>query len=300
MTNTVFDFLDPKAISVISDYKLLARYIVDGYFSGHHRGPRHAISLDFNKHRDYYPGDPLKMIDWKLYSRTDRFFVKQFEEETNLEMWILIDTSHSMDFTSKSSPLSKLKYATCVAAALAYLAYCQKDSFGLIFFDDRPRKIIPPRSSRQHLDIVLKELQNVRAGNRSDFEQSAKQVAARIKKRGLVLLFTDFLTDPDIVERTLRYFLKQRSELAVFHILTFEELHFPFQRFSFFQDMETKDRVLLQPKLFQKEYVNQIHAYLKTMKRVCGNLKVVYQVQKTSTSFEHALRSFLECRNRIQ
>jgi len=292
-------YLDPKVISRISNYRLLAKFIIDGFFMGIHRGPRHAFSLEYSKHRDYYPGDPLKLVDWKLYGKSDRFFVKQYEEETNLAAWLVLDVSKSMSFQSKQTQITKLKYATYLAAAMSYMLYEQRDLTGLILFDDQLRKLINPSSTRGQFHIILRELANIQEGKESHFEDAAKLAASRIKKRGMILLFSDLLASPEKIEKTLKHYMHKGNELVVFHILTHEELQFPFKKFGYFQDLETDEKILLQPKFLKQEYVEQMQQYLDVVKKSCGKLRVSYQVMDTTTPFDRALMTFLTTRARM-
>lgn len=293
------NLLDPKSIALLANYRLIARLIIDGFFLGHHRGARHAFSLEYSKHREYYPGDSLKLVDWKLYGRTDRFFVKQFEEETNLEAWLVLDISKSMSYRGKETKVTKLEYASCLAAAFAYLLNDQRDLTGLILFDDRLRKIILPRSSRQQLTYILAELQKLKEGAQSSFDQAARLAASRIKKRGLIILFSDLLAKPDQIEKTLKHFLHKGNELVVFHTLSFEELKFPFKDFSVFEDLETKERILLAPQFLKDEYVGQMRQYLAQIKKIADKLKVTYQLLETTMPFDQALATFLRSREKM-
>lgn len=292
-------FLDPKTVSLVSNYRLLARLMIDGYFIGQHRGPRHAFSLEYSKHREYHPGDSLKLVDWKLYGKSDRYFVKQFEEETNLQAWLLMDISNSMTYQGSHTTVTKLNYACYLAGALAYLLLGQKDLAGMMLFDSQIRKVIPPSSASRQLNIILKELKNIKPGGPSKFEESAKLAASRIKKRGLIVLFSDLLATPEEVEKTLKQYLHKGNELIVFHILSQDELKFPFKRFGYFEDMETKERVLLQPDFFKEEYQKQVQSYLKAIKQSCMKLKISYQLLDTSTPFDRAIRTFLEMRTKM-
>ncbi len=292
-------FLDPKTVALLSDYRMLARLIVDGFFLGHHRGPRNAFSLEYNKHRDYYPGDPLKLVDWKLYGKTDRYFVRQYQEETNLQAWIVMDVSKSMGYAGTKTHVTKLRYASYLAAALSYLLFDQRDLVGMIQFDDKLRKVIHPASTRNQLNLILRELQGIQEGEASNFEDSAKFAASRIKKRGMILLFSDLLTKPEKIEKTLKMFLHKGNELMVFHILAPEELTFPFRKFGFFQDLETREKVLLHPEHLQHEYQLQMKHYLEKVKQTCGKMKVSYQMLETTTPYDRALSTFLELRAKM-
>ncbi len=292
-------FLDPRTISMLSDFRLLSRLIVDGFFLGHHRGPRNAFSLEYNKHRDYYPGDPLKLVDWKLYGKTDRYFVRQYEEETNLQAWLVMDISKSMAYQGEKGAVSKMQYASYLAAALAYLLLDQRDLVGLIQFDDKPRKVILPSSRKNQLNLILKELQGMQEGAVSQFEEAARFAASRIKKRGMVILFSDLLARPEQIEKTLKLFVCQGNDLLLFHVLTHEELRFPFRKFGFFQDLETRERVLLHPEYLHDEYTGHIKEYLEKVKQICSKLKVSYQMLETTAPYDKALAAFLKLRSRL-
>lgn len=298
-TEPLKNFLDPKTVSKITDFRLLVRLIVDGFFMGAHRGPKQAFSLEYSKHRDYYPGDPLKRVDWRLFGKTDRHFVKQYEEETNLEAWLVVDISKSMSYQGSRAALSKLRYAACLAGAIAHWLLGQKDLVGLILFDSRVRKIIPPSSTNRQLAILLKELCNLKEGEESQFEHATRHAASRIKRRGLIMLFSDLLTDPDQIEKTLRYFLHRGNELIVFHTLAHEELEFPFKRFGFFEDMETKQKILLQPEYLREEYCKQMKECLERIKKTCMRMKVHYEQIETTTPFDKALMRIVETRKRL-
>lgn len=284
---------------MVKDFKLIARLIIDGFFLGHHSGPRHAFSLEYSKHRDYYPGDPLKLVDWKLYGKTDRFFVKQYEEETNLQAWMVMDISKSMAYRGHRTAVSKLDYARFLAGAMTYLLLEQRDLVGMIQFDTKLRKIITPKSSKSQMNILLQELNKLEEGGESRFEESARLAGSHIKKRGLIVLFSDLLARPELVEKTLKYFLHKGNELIVFHILTYEEIAFPFRQLSQFEDMETKRRVLIQPEFLKKEYSRKMEEYLQTIKRSAEKLKVHYVLLETSTPFDQGLMEFLRTRSRM-
>jgi uncharacterized protein (DUF58 family) len=296
VTKEVKKFLDPKALSLISNYELIAKLIIDSFLIGRHRGPRHAFSLEYCNHREYYPGDPLKHVDWKYYGRTDRFFIKQYREETNLEAWLLVDVSGSMRYQGKRTEVSKLQYVKYLAAALTHLLLSQRDLVGSILFDNKLQRVIPPRSSYRQLLYIVQELTRVQGEGVSQFEDVAKLVASFIKKRSLIVLFSDLLSDPKRIKESLKHFLRKGNELVVFHVLTPEELEFSFRRFSFFEDLETHERVLLMPQLLKDEYRSHIQDYLKEIRKVCEGMNVNYQLIKTSEPFDLALAGFLKSR----
>lgn len=293
-------FLDPKNAALVRQYDLLARLIVDGYLAGHHRGPRNAFSLEYDKHRDYYPGDAPKSVDWKLYGKTDKLYVKQYEEETNLEAWIVIDISQSMLYSGKIGSITKQQYAFSLAAAFTYALLGQQDHVGLMLFDSRLRTVIAPSASRKQLIHLVQAFHDVPAGRPSDFAAAARLAAGRIHKRALVFLFTDLLTKPEIAEKTLKLFLRRGNDLMLFQILTEEEIRFPFKRFGFFEDMETKNRVLLQPELYHDEYVRKMKQYLESIRAVTQKLKIGYEMMSTITPYDQALKRFFERREKMQ
>ncbi len=292
-------FLDPKAVAFISNYPLVARLMVDGYFMGHHLGSRHAFSLEYSRHREYYPGDPLKLVDWKLFGKTDRFYVKQYEEETNLAAWLLMDISTSMGYQGSRTSMTKLRYATYLAAALSYLLLSQRDLVGMMLFDDRLRKVIKPSASSKQLHILLRELYRVKEGGLSGFGRAGKHAASRIKKRGLVILFSDLLAQPEEIEKTLKSFLYQHNEMIVFHVLSPDEMTFPFKRFGQFEDMETRQRILLQPDLFKDKYRREMNRYLAEIRSLCRKMRVDYQLLHTDTPYDLAIAAFLNTRMKM-
>jgi uncharacterized protein (DUF58 family) len=292
-------YLDPESVATLRDYHLLAQLIVDGFFLGMHSGPKPGYSLEYDKHRDYYPGDPLKLIDWKLFGKSDKYSIKQYEEETDLDAWLVVDSSSSMSYQGKRGKVSKFKYASYLAAAFAYLLLKQKDHVGLILFDHQLQKVLFPSAAYRQLGLILKELSQCREGQHSSFDKAASQAASRIKKRGLIVLFSDFLSTPEVIEKTLKKFLHRGSEILVFHVLTHEELHFPFKHLSVFQDMETGNRILLQPAFLQAEYIVRMKQYLEEVKKICHRYRISYQLLETWNSFDVALREFLAKRARM-
>lgn len=292
--------LEPRTLALMSNYALLARLVVDGFFLGMHKGPKQAYALEYSRHRPYDTGDPLKRIDWKLYAKTDNLYVKQFEEETNMETWLVMDASLSMNYCGKKSPVSKWQYASYVGAALAHLLTEQHDAVGLMLFDGGLKKTIPPRVSRLQLQQILKEFHTHEARQEGTaFEKTAAVAAAQMKRRGLVLYFSDFLGDPAEVERAFKILLAGGHELMVFHILTPDELDFPFDRLSYFEDMETNERILMDPASFRRDYEKALEEYLERMRRITSRLQLTYQRISTADSLEQSLRTFLSVRERV-
>ena len=197
-------YLDPESIAKLDNMSLRARLVVEGYLLGQHKSPYHGFSVEFAEHRAYGHGDEIRYIDWKLYGKTDRYYIKRFEEETNLRSHILIDTSQSMKFKSKN--ITKLDYASYLAAALTHLMLTQKDGIGLILFDEKIKKFIPPRASKTHAKIIMETLDTIKCGNDTKIKNTLNYMAERIKKRGLVILISDLMDNPDEVLMGLNHF----------------------------------------------------------------------------------------------
>ena len=224
--------LSPEIISRLNNLSLKARYIVEGFMVGLHKSPYHGFSVEFSEHRAYGAGDEIRHIDWKLWGKTDRYFVKQYEEETNLHSYIILDTSRSMEY--KSGNVSKLEYGNYLAAALSYLMINQQDGVGLVLFDNKIQKFLPPRSKPSQINAILTHLDNVGPGEDTDVGIVLHEMAERIKKRGLVILISDLLDDPDTIISGLKHFRHNKQEMIVFHIMDRKELKFNFSDLPWF------------------------------------------------------------------
>ncbi|MBN1561396.1 DUF58 domain-containing protein, partial [candidate division KSB1 bacterium] len=210
-------YLQPQTASKLANLNLVARLVVEGFITGLHKSPYHGFSVEFAEHRQYMPGDEIKHIDWKVYAKTDRHFIKQFEEETNLKSYMLLDSSASMGYTSHA--LSKLEYSSYLVAALSYLMLKQRDSVGLVTFDEKIRTFMPPRSVKSYLTLILKELHKTTSHERTNVAATLHQMAERIHRRGLIILFSDLLDNPQKVMSGLKHFRHKKHEVIVFHIL---------------------------------------------------------------------------------
>ena len=229
--------LTPDIISRLNNLSLKARFVVEGFIVGLHKSPYHGFSVEFSEHRAYGAGDEIRHVDWKLWGKTDRFFIKQFEEETNLKSYLLVDQSLSMTYKSKN--ITKLEYAQILAASLGYLMLKQQDAVGLTLFDDRIRVNIPARSKRSHLNIILSKMQNINAGPETTIAPVLHKTAEAIKKRGLIILISDLFDDPDKVLSGLQHFRYKGHEVIVFHVLDPQELTLDFTQRTRFRDMES-------------------------------------------------------------
>jgi uncharacterized protein (DUF58 family) len=289
--------LDPKIISKISSLDLRARYIVEGFLIGLHRSPYHGFSVEFSEHRQYMPGDEISKIDWKVYGKTDRFYIKQYEEETNLKSYILIDCSKSMDYSSNG--VSKFQYAITLASAFAYLLFDQKDAVGLVLYSDEIKKIIEPKTSKTNLIEILKSLVNSTPQGRTETSQCLSEVAEKIKKRGLIVVISDFLDVPEKVESALKKFRFKQNEVITFQILDPREVRFDFSKDAIFKDVESEEELLTQPYQIRKSYQDLMNQFLSTLKKNLLNHQIDHNLILTTETFDKALLSFLKKRKSL-
>lgn len=286
--------LDPKIISKISRLDLRARYIVEGFLIGLHRSPYHGFSVEFSEHRQYMPGDEISRIDWKVYGKTDRFYIKQYEEETNLKSYILIDCSKSMNY--KSNGITKFQYAISLGAAIAYLLFDQKDAVGLVLYSDEIKKIIEPRTSKTNLIEIYKSLVNSSPEGKTETSQCLSEVAEKIKKRGLIVVISDFFDEPEKVESALKKFRFKQNEVITFQILDKQEINFAFTKDAIFKDLESQEEILTQPFQIRNSYNQLISQFLSSLKKNLLNHQIDHNIILTDESFDKALLSFLKKR----
>ncbi|KAA3657975.1 MAG: DUF58 domain-containing protein, partial [Calditrichaeota bacterium] len=262
-------YLDPKYISTISGLDLRAKLVVEGFIAGLHKSPYHGFSVEFAEHRQYMPGDELKHVDWKVYGKTNRFYVKQFEEETNLKCYLLMDCSASMGYASGN--ISKFIYANYLAAALAYLMIRhQRDAVGLVTFDEKIRTIMPARSMSSYLTDILRTLDQTQTTAGTNIASALDTIAERMKRRALVLIFSDFFDeDLDAVLQGLKHFRHRKHEVVLFHMLDAQEINFGFTEDTLFLDMESDEKLRTQPVHIKSSYQQLFNEFLKTIKQSC-------------------------------
>lgn len=276
---------------------LRARLVVEGFITGLHKSPYHGFSVEFSEHRPYMAGDEIKNVDWKIYGRTDRFYIKQFEEETNLKSYILLDASASMGYTSGG--VTKLEYGSYLAAALTYLMLKQRDAVGLTIFDERIRVHIPPRSKFSYLEVLLEMLENLSPGNQTDLSITFHELAERIKRRGLIIVISDLFDNMDKVINGLKHFRHKKHEVIVFHILDPAEVEFSFDRYTTFIDVETGERLTTEPWHLKRNYLEKIAEFINYYKVHCREHRIDYTLIKSSESLDTALTGYLNRRRRI-
>lgn len=290
-------FLDPKTIARISQLDLRARYIVEGFLTGQHKSPTFGQSVEFVQHREYVLGDDLRHVDWTVWSKTDRYYIKQYEAETNLRSYVVVDASESMlygdDKHRKAGTLGKYEYAATAAACLAYLTVKQQDSAGLITFDSDVRQVIPPRSSQLHMDAVVKALHVSRPREKTDPLKIMRRVAESMPARGLVMVFSDLLCDREPLFKGLEMLRHRRHDVMVFHVLDDDELVFPFGGMTRFEGLEELPHLLCDPKALREGYLDALEEYLVEVRRGCTRIGVEYHLIRTSDYMDAVLSRFL-------
>lgn len=290
-------FLDPEVVARLARMDVKARLVVEGFVAGLHKSPYRGFSVEFAEHRQYMPGDPLRHVDWKVYAKSDKFYVKEYEEETNLRAYLLLDASASMGYGSRG--VTKFTYAAQLAASLAYLMLQQRDSVGLVLFDAELRRYLAPRAAATHLHRLLTELENAKTGERTNVGDSLRKLTERIHRRGLVILLSDLMDDPERVLTALRYFRHKKHEVVVFHVLDPKEVRFDFDREARFEDLETDDHVTAQPWRIRDEYVREVGEWRGHYRRVCRENRIDYNFIDTTTPYDTALFAYLSKRARL-
>jgi uncharacterized protein (DUF58 family) len=290
-------FLDPEALARIGSMELVAREVVEGFVSGRHRSPYHGFSVEYADHRSYTPGDELRTLDWKLLARTDRYYVKLFEEETNLRGMIVLDCSRSMTF--KSGSLDKLGYGSYLAAALSYLMIRQNDSVGLVMFDNAIRRFIPPRSTPRHFRRIVDQLSDPVPGSDTNVGSILHELAERIRRRGLIILISDLIDNVDEIVQGLQHFRHRHHEVIVFHVMDEAELTFPYDRMTRFKDMEGVARVVTNPNTLRADYLARIHAFTERLRGECFERSISYNLACTKQPYADFLAAFLDKRSRM-
>ncbi len=289
-------FLDPAVVARLGTLELKARTIVEGFLSGLHRSPFKGFSVEFAEYRQYMPGDDLSTIDWKVYARSDRYYVKKFEEETNLDCHLMLDVSGSMAYGSGA--MTKFEYGACLAASLAYLMNRQRDAVGLMAFDEKITAMLPAGARPGHLRALIVTLDRLQLGRETHMAKPLNQLCDALKKRGMVVLISDLLDDPETVVRGLKHFQFRGSDVIVFHILDPDEIDFPFERATRFEDLETDDEVMAVPRVVRSHYLKALGDLIERYKRDLGAAGIDYTLLSTATPLEMGLLAYLSTRAR--
>src|SRR5947208_5535567 len=293
----VRQYLDPAVIARLGTLELKARTIGEGFLSGLHRSPFKGFSVEFAEYRQYIPGDDLSTIDWKIYARSDRHYVKKFEEETNLDCHLLLDVSGSMGYGSHHA-MSKFEYGACLAASLGYLMNRQRDAVGLTAFDENIVTMLPASSRPGHLLALLVTLDRLTTAHKTNVSKPLHQLADTLTKRGIVVLISDLLDDPDEIVRGLKHFQFRGIDVIVFHILDPDEIEFPFERATRFEDLETSEEIMAVPGAVRDHYLKEMGGLIDRYKRELGGTGIDYQLLNTKHPLELALLSYLSTRSR--
>jgi uncharacterized protein (DUF58 family) len=285
-------YLDPQALGKLKNLSLAAGQVVEGFFAGMHKSPHKGFSVEFAEHREYTPGVDPRHIDWRVFGRCDKLYVKQYEEETSMRCYILLDTSASMDYKSENG-LSKLEYASFLAASLSYLLAFQHDAVGLITFDDRVRTQVPPRQGPGHLRVLMERLEATTVGAETKLGDTFHQLAETIKRRSLVIILSDLFDDPGEVISGLKHFRHKKHDVIVFQTLDPAELTFPFDDVSRIEDMETGRVVTSDPRAFREAYLEELTNFLEDVRGGCLEAQIDHVLTETNISFETFLGAFL-------
>ena len=284
-------YLDPLTLAKVRGLELQARLIVEGYLSGMHKSPYHGFSVEFAQHREYVPGDDIKHIDWKVYGRTGRFYLKQYEEETNLVCWILLDISESMKYGS--TDVTKYDYACMAAAGLAYLVMSQSDSVGFITFDDEIRTFLRPSSQPSQLKEMINRMNQGGGREKSRMGPLFHDLAERINRRSLIFVISDMFDEVPELLAGFKHLRHKRHEVVLWHILDGAELTFPFQESTLFKGLEQYPELLTEPRSLRDSYLAQIETFVHDLKRGCRDQNIDYVQLRTDTPLNVALSSYL-------
>ena len=288
-------FVDPRVLARIKDLELLARSVVDGFINGLHRAPYFGASIDFAEHRGYVPGDDIRRVDWRLYARTDKYFVKQYEADTNANFSVLLDMSKSMSFAS--GEVSKLDYGKFVAACLAYLSHRQRDRVGIVTFDQEVQAFVP--SSAKHFNVLLHTLDQAKAERPGRLLTMLTQIAEHFKRRSIVALISDLYENPEELLDALKPYSFLGNDLVVFHVLDPAEIDFPYRDSSRFQDLESGEEMPVVPDVFADQYRKMIRDHIESLRSKCSDSRIDYVLLNTSKPLDEALFSYLGNRERL-
>lgn len=286
--------LDPHVLQKISKMEMVARQVMDGYVQGMHRSPHIGFAMDFAQHRQYVSGDDVKRIDWRVYAKADRYYIKQYEVSTNLRAHLVLDASGSMAYKGVADAMSKFRYAQFLAACLSYIILHQQDAAGLVTFDNKVRQFIPPRSTPSQLIRILKTLDAAKAHNESGIAPILHEVAERIRNRGMVIILSDFFDQAGPLIEALHHLRHRRHEVILMQVMAKDELEFPFRKWSLFENLEQPaDRLRLDPSLMRNTYLENVSAHLGAIREAVSKLNISHLLFDTSTPFDNALTTYL-------
>ncbi len=291
-------YLSPENLSKIDSLEMKARLVVEGFITGLHRSPYHGFSVEFAEHRQYRPGDEIRHLDWKVFARSEKYYIKQYEEETNLRSMLIVDSSASMNYASAGN-ITKYEYAIYLSAAIAYLLINQRDSVGISLYDDAVRTFMPPNSKQTYLAELIRTLSENEPSKQTSTVASLDEIAERIRRRGLVVVMSDFFDNIEDTLRALSHFRHKNHDVIIFQILDPREIDFKFGPAAQFIDMETSEEMITQPQQIQKSYAEAIQNFTQKLKKGCRNLNIDYNLVITNDPFDRAMREFVSKRARM-
>lgn len=291
MTDTL-QYLHPDVVAKLGSMELRARLVVEGFITGLHKSPFHGFSAEFSEHRQYRHGDDLKHIDWKIFGRTDRYYIKQYEDETNLRCLVAVDQSASMKYASEGH-ISKFQYASYLAAALSYLILQQRDAAGLATYNTDVTAYLPPRQKRSYVQELIRTLEEAEPQDSTGTAKALHRLAERLTRRGLVVIISDLFDEPDEILQALRHFRHNNHDVLVMHVLDPREVDFKFSSSAVFKDMETGEELTTQPVQLQRSYSSAVEEFCQEIKRGCYAQNVDYVRITTETPFDVALREYI-------
>lgn len=295
-TETGYRYLQPEALARVKNLSMVARGVVEGFISGLHASPYKGFSVEFAEHREYTAGDDPRHLDYKMLARTDRLYIKQYEEETNMRVQILLDTSGSMGYRHDAK-ITKLEYASYLTAVLSYLMTRQQDSVGLTTFDTEIGLDMPARSSPRHFNEMMRQLEQITPGKLTNIAATLHRLANRFKRRCLIVLISDLYDEPEEVMRALHHFKHRRHEVIVFHVFDKAEIDFPFKDVISFHDLETDERLQIDPVFVRDVYVEQIEEFIEGYRRACAESQIDYVMTDTSVPYDFMLSKYIAKRN---
>lgn len=293
--NSGTKYLDAKTLDKIKRLDVRARLVVEGFITGQHRSPYNGFAIEFAAHREYAPGDDLRHIDWKVWSKTDRLYIKEYEEETNLKCHLIVDCSKSMRYGEQDG-WSKFDYAATAAASVGYMMQQQQDSVGMVLFSDKIDKNFKSSSHPSHLKMLFHELEQIEPDNTTDIADPFLALAGQIRQRGLVVLFSDLFIDPDELAKSLQQFRLRRHEVVVFHVMHHDELEFPFQENTLFRGIEVEAELHTEPRALRESYLEAVQDYMTKVKKVCATAGIDHVLLDTSKPLDGVLSSYLNFR----
>lgn len=288
-------FVDPTVLARIGNLDLVARHVVDGFINGLHRAPHFGASIDFAEHRGYVPGDDIRRLDWRLFARTDKFYLKQYEADTNTNFAVLLDISKSMSFAGEGR-VAKIEYARYLAACMGYMAHRQRDRVGIVTFDDDIVTYVPP--SAKHFDVMLHTLDRAQPQRPGRLRAPLEKIAEHFKRRSVVALISDLYEEPDEILEAIKPYRYLGNDIMVFHVLDRAELEFPYRESSRFQDLETGEEIPVVPESLLQQYRELIQGHIEALRTRCSEIRVDYTVVDTSRPLDDALFSYLAHRER--